>query len=85
MCLASALNDLGCGAAVPARRGTIDLATMVVDMAPGQSVYDGVILGQVPAVIRAQHDADPMRVANESRDGLGDGIFCKDESRARSL
>jgi succinate-semialdehyde dehydrogenase/glutarate-semialdehyde dehydrogenase len=36
-------------------------------------------------VIRAKDDEDAMRIANDSRFGLGGGIFSKDVERALSL
>ena len=41
--------------------------------------------GPVASVIRAKDDEDAMRIANDSRYGLGGGIFSKDEPRAREL
>lgn len=32
----------------------------------------------VASIIRAKDDGDPVRLANDSRDGLGGGIFSRD-------
>ena len=40
---------------------------------------------QVHCVIRAKDDEDAMRIANDSRYGLGGGIFTKDQDKAIRL
>jgi succinate-semialdehyde dehydrogenase/glutarate-semialdehyde dehydrogenase len=74
-----------CGGEAPDRTGAYYPATVLVDVAPGMPAYDDEIFGPVAAVIRAKDDADAMRIANESRYGLGGGIFSKDEDRALKL
>ncbi|TQS70052.1 NAD-dependent succinate-semialdehyde dehydrogenase [Rhodobacteraceae bacterium] len=73
------------GGAVPDRVGAYYPATVLVDVAPGQPAYDDELFGPVASVIKAKDDADAMRIANDSRYGLGGGIFSKDEARARKL
>ncbi len=74
-----------CGGTQPDRTGAYYPATVLVDVAPGMPAYDDEIFGPVAAVIRAKDDADAMRIANDSRYGLGGGIFCKDEDRPLKL
>ncbi|SLN69452.1 Succinate-semialdehyde dehydrogenase [NADP(+)] 1 [Aquimixticola soesokkakensis] len=74
-----------CGGDVPERDGAFYPATVLVDVTPGMPAYDDEIFGPVAAVIRAKDDTDAMRIANDSRYGLGGGIFCKDEERALKL
>ncbi|UTH50008.1 NAD-dependent succinate-semialdehyde dehydrogenase (plasmid) [Loktanella salsilacus] len=74
-----------CGGEAPDRTGAYYPATVLVDVAPGMPAYDDEIFGPVAAVIRAKDDADAMRIANESRYGLGGGIFSKDKDRALKL
>ncbi|MBE3638877.1 NAD-dependent succinate-semialdehyde dehydrogenase [Mangrovicoccus algicola] len=73
------------GGTVPDRKGAYYPATVLVDVAPGQPAYDDELFGPVASVIRATDDADAMRIANDSRYGLGGGIFSKDVERARRL
>lgn len=47
--------------------------------------YDDEIFGPVASVIRAKDDEDAMRIANDSRYGLGGGIFSKDTERATEM
>lgn len=70
------------GGAIPDRTGWFYPATALVDVAPGQPAYDDEIFGPVAAIIKAKDDEDAMRIANDSRYGLGGGIFSKDAERA---
>ena len=74
-----------CGGEVPDRKGAYYPATVLVDVAPGQPAYDDELFGPVASVIRAKDDEDAMRIANDSRYGLGGGIFSKNTERAREL
>lgn len=74
-----------CGGDVPERKGAYYPATVLADLAPGMPAYDDEIFGPVASIIRAIDDEDAMRLANESRYGLGGGIFSKDEDRAFKL
>lgn len=74
-----------CGGEVPDRTGAYYPATVLADLAPGMPAYDDEIFGPVASIIRARDDEDAMRLANESRYGLGGGIFSRDEKRALKL
>ena len=74
-----------CGGEAPDRTGAWYPATVLADLAPGMPAYDDEIFGPVASIIRAKDDEDAMRLANESRYGLGGGIFSKNEERALEL
>ena len=74
-----------CGGQAPDRIGAYYPATVLADLRPGMPAYDDEIFGPVASVIRAKDDEDAMRLANESRYGLGGGIFSRDEVRALKL
>jgi len=74
-----------CGGEAADREGAYYPATVLADLAPGMPAYDDEIFGPVASIIRAKDDEDAMRLANESRYGLGGGIFCKDEEHALRL
>ncbi|WP_118134552.1 NAD-dependent succinate-semialdehyde dehydrogenase [Oceanicella sp. SM1341] len=76
---------LRCGGEIPDGRGFFYPATVLTDVAPGQPAYDEELFGPVASVIRAKDDEDAMRIANDSRFGLGGGIFSRDEERAVEL
>ncbi|MFV0623489.1 NAD-dependent succinate-semialdehyde dehydrogenase [Sphingomonas sp. ac-8] len=73
------------GGAVPDRTGWFYPATVLADVAPGQPAYDDELFGPAAAIIRAKDDDDAMRIANDSRYGLGGGIFSRNVDRAREL
>ena len=70
------------GGEVPDRTGWFYPATVLVDVEQGQPAYDDEIFGPVASIIKAKDDEDAMRIANDSRYGLGGGIFSKDVDRA---
>jgi succinate-semialdehyde dehydrogenase/glutarate-semialdehyde dehydrogenase len=74
-----------CGGEVPDRDGAYYPATVLAGVKPGMPAYDDEIFGPVAAIIRAKDDEDAMRIANDSRYGLGGGIFSQDEDRALEL
>ncbi|WP_435418376.1 NAD-dependent succinate-semialdehyde dehydrogenase [Parerythrobacter aurantius] len=60
-------------------------ATVLADCKPGTPAYDDELFGPVASIIRAKDDEDAMRIANDSRYGLGGGIFTTDEEKAIRL
>ncbi|MGK7755370.1 MULTISPECIES: NAD-dependent succinate-semialdehyde dehydrogenase [unclassified Roseovarius] len=74
-----------CGGKAFDRDGAYYPATVLGDVTPGMPAYDDEIFGPVASVIRAKDDEDAMRIANDSRYGLGGGIFSKDTGRATEM
>ncbi len=74
-----------CGGEKPARKGYYYPATVLDNVLPSQPAYDDELFGPVASLIRAKDDEDAMRIANDSRYGLGGGIFSKDVDRAIEL
>jgi succinate-semialdehyde dehydrogenase/glutarate-semialdehyde dehydrogenase len=77
--------EILCGGTPPDRTGQYFPATVLANCQPGTPAYDDELFGPVASIIRAKDDADAMRIANDSRYGLGGGIFCKDEDKAIAL
>ena len=73
---------IACGGQIPDGPGAFYPATVLTEVAPGQPAYDDELFGPVASVIRASDDEDAMRLANDSRYGLGGGILCGDTDRA---
>ena len=71
-----------CGGEKPSDAGWWYPATVLDDVKPGQPAYDDELFGPVAALIRAKDADDAMRIANDSRFGLGGGIFTGDNDRA---
>lgn len=74
-----------CGGEAPDRTGAYYPATVLGDLKPGMPAHDDEIFGPVASIIRAHDDEHAMQLANESRYGLGGGIFSRDEDRALKL
>ena len=74
-----------CGGAIPDGPGAFYPATVLTDVASGQPAYDDELFGPVASVIRAKDDEDAMRLANDSRYGLGGGILSGNTERAVEL
>lgn len=73
------------GGHIPDRTGWFYPATVLADVAKGQPAYDDELFGPVASIIRARDDEDAMRIANDSRYGLGGGIFSRDVEKAKRL
>lgn len=74
-----------CGGQKPEGNGAFYPVTVLDNVTPGQPAYDDELFGPVAALIRAKDDDDAMRIANDSRYGLGGGIISKDVKRATEL
>lgn len=74
-----------CGGSAPDRTGQYYPATVLANCQPGTPAHDDEIFGPVAAIIKAKDNADAMRIANDSRYGLGGGIFTNDEEKALQL
>ena len=74
-----------CGGEKPDGEGAFYPVTVLENVEPGQPAYDDELFGPVAALIRAKDDEDAMRIANDSRYGLGGGIISKDVQRATEL
>jgi succinate-semialdehyde dehydrogenase/glutarate-semialdehyde dehydrogenase len=74
-----------CGGKIPEGEGYFYPATVLGSVKTGQPAYEEEIFGPVAALIKAKDETDAFRIANDSRFGLGGGIFSKDEKRAAQL
>ncbi len=74
-----------CGGEMPKGKGFFYPATVLENVKPGQPAYDDELFGPVASLIKAKNTDDAMRIANDSKYGLGGGIFSKDENKAIEL
>lgn len=74
-----------CGGTLNKEEGYYYPATVLENVKPGQPAYDDELFDPVASLIHAKDDEDAMRIANDSRFGLGGGIFSKDVNRAVTL
>lgn len=77
--------EMLCGDTIPEGVGFYFPATVLSNCKPGTPAYDDELFGPVASIIKARDNEDAMRIANDSRYGLGGGIFSKDESKAVQL
>jgi succinate-semialdehyde dehydrogenase/glutarate-semialdehyde dehydrogenase len=74
-----------CGCEIPEGKGYFYPASILENVKPNMPAYDDELFGPVAALIKADNDDDAMRIANDSRYGLGGGIFSKNEEHAIEL
>ncbi|WP_113911618.1 NAD-dependent succinate-semialdehyde dehydrogenase [Roseovarius dicentrarchi] len=74
-----------CGGEIPEGDGYYYPATVLADVAPGQPAYEDELFGPVASLIHARDDKDAMRIANDSRFGLGGGILSQNTEAAVKL
>ncbi|MAP55336.1 NAD-dependent succinate-semialdehyde dehydrogenase [Altibacter sp.] len=70
------------GGELPSGKGFYYPATILSNVKKGQPAYDEELFGPVASLIKAKDNEDAMRIANDSRFGLGGGIFSKNEKKA---
>jgi len=73
------------GGKIPEGLGFFYPATVLENVLPGQPAYDDELFGPVAALIKAKDANDAMRIANDSRFGLGGGILTTDTEKAVEL
>jgi len=76
---------IACGGEIPDGEGFFYPATVLENVQPGQPAYEDELFGPVASLIKAKDNEDAMRIANDSRFGLGGGIFSKDEEAAIAM
>jgi len=76
---------LSLGGEIPDSDGYFYPVTVLEDVSPGMPAYDDELFGPVASLIRVRDDKQAMEVANDSRYGLGGGIFSTDTDKAIAL
>lgn len=74
-----------CGCEIPEQRGFFYPPSILENVSPQMPAYDDELFGPVASLIRAKDDAQAMQIANDSRYGLGGGIFSANVEHAISL
>ncbi|GAC12835.1 NAD-dependent succinate-semialdehyde dehydrogenase [Aliiglaciecola lipolytica] len=78
-----AVAILGCQ--IPDQKGYFYPPSILENVQPGMPAYDDELFGPVAALIKVKNNEEAMKVANDSRYGLGGGIFSADEDNALKL
>ena len=73
------------GGQVPDQPGAWYPATVLTDVTAGQPAHDEEVFGPVAAIIAARDEADAIRIANDSRFGLGSAVMTRDLARGERI
>ena len=73
------------GGEIPAGKGAYYPITVLVDVKPGMPAFDDEIFGPVFSIIKAKNDKDAIRLANESKFGLGAAVFTSNIDRGEKI
>lgn len=73
------------GGVVPQGEGWWYPPTILTGVEAGMPAYEEELFGPVAAVIRARDDDDALRIANDTRFGLGAAVFTADPVAGRAL
>lgn len=73
------------GCEIPKRTGYFYPPSILENVKPGMPAYDDELFGPVAALIKVKDDDEAINVANDSRYGLGGGIFSKNVDKAIEL
>ncbi|MEO7956167.1 MAG: aldehyde dehydrogenase family protein, partial [Fibrobacteria bacterium] len=74
-----------CGGAIPEGPGAFYPPTVLTDVGPGMPAFAEELFGPVAAVIPVRNEAEAIRVANDSRFGLGAAVFTRDAPRGERI
>jgi succinate-semialdehyde dehydrogenase / glutarate-semialdehyde dehydrogenase len=73
------------GGVKPEGAGAYYPVTVLGDVRPGMPAYDEELFGPVGAIIAAKDEDDAIRIANDSRFGLGAAVFTRDAARGERI
>lgn len=73
------------GGEIPESKGFYYPPTVLSNVKPGQPAFDEEVFGPVIALIRAKNEAEAIKLANQSKFGLGAAVFTKDIKRGEKI
>ncbi len=73
------------GGKIPKGRGFYYPITILANVSPGMQAFDDELFGPVFSIINAKNEDDAIKLANQSRYGLGASIFTKDALRGEQI
>lgn len=73
------------GGRVPDVPGWYYPATVLAGVAPGMPAYDDELFGPVASIVRAESEAEALRIANDTAYGLGAAVFTRDLERGERI
>jgi succinate-semialdehyde dehydrogenase/glutarate-semialdehyde dehydrogenase len=76
---------LALGGRVPDQPGCWYPPTVLTDVLPGMAAYEEEVFGPVACVIAARDEGDAIRIANDTRFGLGASVYTRDMERGERI
>ncbi len=76
-CIIGGIKQVGKGAFYP--------PTILINVEPGMPAYDEELFGPVVSIISVKDEQEAIKVANDTRFGLGSSIYTKNIKKAREL
>jgi succinate-semialdehyde dehydrogenase/glutarate-semialdehyde dehydrogenase len=73
------------GGEMPEGKGAFYPPTVLTNVEKGMPAFDEETFGPVAAIIGAEHEADAVRLANDSPFGLGAAVFTEDRERGERI
>ena len=76
---------LALGGELPDRPGAWYPATVLTGVGPGMPAYEEELFGPVAAVLSARDTEDAVRIANDTRFGLGASVYTRDDREGERI
>lgn len=73
---------LGC---LPGERATVYPASILDGVCPGMPAYEQELFGPVASILRVKDEAEALRVANDTRFGLGASVWTENRERGEAF
>jgi succinate-semialdehyde dehydrogenase/glutarate-semialdehyde dehydrogenase len=73
------------GGDIPAMAGAYYPPTVLINAAPGMPAYDEELFGPVAALIKVKDETEGIKIANDTRFGLGSAVFTSDIRRGEII
>jgi len=73
------------GGKIPKGKGAYYPATILTDVKAGMPAYEEELFGPVATIITVNNQKEAVRIANDSRFGLGAAVFSKDLEKAERI
>ena len=73
------------GGDLPKGKNAFYPATILTKVKPGMPAYEEELFGPVAAIIVSKHEADAIRIANDSSFGLGAAVFTGNKERGEKI
>lgn len=77
--------NLHCGGSMPEGKGFYYPPTVLSNVQKGMPAYDEEVFGPVASIIKAGNVEEAVRIANDSKFGLGSAVFTRDLESARRV